>query len=251
MSDFANLLFSGPCNARCYFCIGSQLDPALTPNNLSEFPPRNLDAFLALIDQQVIRQVVFTGTNTDPQLYQHEARLLAYLRERLPSETQFSLHTNGRLALRKMKTFNQYDRVALSLPSFIPSTYRQMMGVPGPPDMLEILRQARIPVKVSCLVGAENTPEIPRFLSRCWDLGIPRVVFRKPYGDITLWEQIIPINRLGLEYRDEYRTNPVFDFRGMEVTLWDFNETTSQAINLFASGVVSPNYQLVEANGDL
>jgi len=250
MYDFANLLFSGPCNAHCYFCIGNQLDPALSPSSLSKFPPRNLEAFLALICQQEIRQVVFSGTNTDPQLYHHEARLLDSLRERLPSRTQFSLHTNGRLALRKMKTFNQYDRVTLSLPSFIPRTYRRMMGVPRPPDILEILRQARIPVKVSCLVSAENAAEIPQFVSRCWASGIQRVVFRKPFGEIKPWEQIFPLHRLGLLPQDEYRANPVFDFRGMEITLWDFNESTSQSINLFASGVISANYRLVEANGN-
>jgi len=249
MYDFANLLFSGPCNARCYFCIGHQLDPDLNPNNLSEFPPRNLDAFIALIRQYEIPQLVFTGTNTDPQLYQHEARLLIHLRELLPSETQFSLHTNGRLALRKIEVFNCYDRAALSLPSFDPVTYGQMMGVPGPPDLPEILRQARIPIKVSCLVAVENAPEIPQFLIRCRELGVQRVVLRKPFDEIKFWEQIIPVPRLALLPRNEYRANPVFDFQGMEVTLWDFNQSSSQSINLFASGVISSNYRLAEAGG--
>ena len=44
--DFANLLFAGPCNARCPFCIGRQIDPRLSVNNLREFPPRNLDRFV-------------------------------------------------------------------------------------------------------------------------------------------------------------------------------------------------------------
>ena len=83
--DFANILFAGPCNARCPYCIGRQIDPRLSVNNLNEFPPRNLDHFIELIIQHEIQQVVFTGTTTDPQLYRHEARLLALLRNRLPS----------------------------------------------------------------------------------------------------------------------------------------------------------------------
>jgi MoaA/NifB/PqqE/SkfB family radical SAM enzyme len=74
--DFANILFAGPCNARCPFCIGRQLDPRLSVNNLREFPPRQLDRFIDRIVAHAIKQVVFTGTTTDPQLYRHEARLL-------------------------------------------------------------------------------------------------------------------------------------------------------------------------------
>ena len=43
--DFANLLFSGPCNACCPTCIGKQIDPRLNTNNLDEYPPRNLERF--------------------------------------------------------------------------------------------------------------------------------------------------------------------------------------------------------------
>ncbi|NJN98138.1 MAG: radical SAM protein [Anaerolineales bacterium] len=81
--DFANILFAGPCNLRCPYCIGRQINPALNRNNLNEFPLRNLDGFVALIRQHGVTEVVFTGTTTDPQLYRHEARLLAWLRERL------------------------------------------------------------------------------------------------------------------------------------------------------------------------
>ncbi len=128
MYDFANILFAGPCNARCPFCIGRQIDPRLSVNNLNEFPPRNLDRLSDLIVEHAIKQVVFTGTNTDPQLSRHEVRLLDHLRQSLASGTQISLHTNGRLALRKIDVLNQYDRVCISLPTFNPTTYFKMMG---------------------------------------------------------------------------------------------------------------------------
>jgi MoaA/NifB/PqqE/SkfB family radical SAM enzyme len=199
-----------------------------------------------MIRKYKIRQVVFTGTNTDPQLYQYEARLLTHLREQLPPETQFSLHTNGRLVINKIESFNQYDRAAVSLPSFEPNTYKQMMGVPGPPDLEEILRRARIPVKISCLVTAENKAEFPLFLDNCHQLGVRRVVLRKRFGVMLPWDALISIQELALTPRFEYRTNPVYDFQGMEVTLWDFDQSTSKSINLFASGLISSSYHLTE-----
>ena len=74
--DFANILFAGPCNLRCPYCIGRQVNPALNRNNLKEFPLRNLETFAALVQQHQISEVVFTGTTTDPQLYRYEVHLL-------------------------------------------------------------------------------------------------------------------------------------------------------------------------------
>jgi molybdenum cofactor biosynthesis enzyme MoaA len=241
MFDFANILFAGPCNARCPYCIGRQIDPRLNVNNLDEFPPRNLDRFIEMIVEHGIRQVVFTGTTTDPQLYRHEARLLDLLRQRLPVETQYSIHTNGRLALQKLSTFNLYDRACVSLPTFNPDTYYQMMGVRNAPNLAAIVGQAHLPVKVSCVIDEHNIVEIPAFLERCHAIGIRRLVFRKLYGDTREWNVTD-----GLPQRGDYRRNPVFDYNGMEVTCWDFDRCESTSINLFSTGMISQSYLLAE-----
>ena len=245
--DFANILFSGgsvcPCNAPCPYCIGRQIDPRLQIDNLDLYPLRNLDRFIEWIDRHAIRQVVLTGTNTDPLLYRHQARLIAYLREALPG-VQLSLHTNGRLALKQMGIFNRYDRVSISLPSFDPAVYRKMMGVPGQPALAEILRQARVPVKISCLVTGDNRGETGAFLERCRLLGIRRVALRKLYGERHSWRGLLSRQGLHLTQRGSFRGNPVYDFEGMEVTLWDFARTQTASINLFSSGVISTEYLL-------
>lgn len=247
MFDFANILFSGPCSARCYFCIGRQINPILNQPNLDIFPPRNLECFIDLLLKHSIQQVVLTGTDTDPQLYRHEADLLELLRKRLPSQTQISLHTNGRQALHKLAVFNQYDRVSLSFPSFDPLTYQHMMGVPNPPDLLVILSAAHVPVKLSCVVDHHNLPEMDSYLRRCQELGVHRVVLRKLYGDKRSWASLIDIVALGLHPGAVYRGNLVFVYRDMEVTLWDFDQSESTSLNLFADGTISKEYLLVHA----
>lgn len=249
MYDFANLLFSGPCNARCPFCIGQQLDPALNRNNLKQYPPHNLDAWIELIKQYAIRQVVFTGSNTDPQLYRHEERLLATLRQELPAGTQFSLHTNGLLALKMMAVFNQYDRVTISIPSFNPNTYRRMMGGSKAPDLKRIAAKAAVPIKVSCAITEHNRAELPSFLARCSQIGIRRVVVRKLFGETRSWNKILPWENLNLVQTGVYRSNPVYETNGLQVTLWDFLDTTSTSINLFSNGLISTKYLLSEGSG--
>ena len=239
--DFANILFAGPCNLRCPYCIGRQIDPALHPANLREFPPRNLEPFAALLEQHGIDEVTLTGLTTDPQLYRHEARLLAWLRERLPG-VRLSLHTNGQLALRKIDVFNQYQRVTVSFPSFRPETYQQLTGSRRMPDLAEILRQARVPVKVSAVLTAANVAEFDDFLAQCLAIGVRRLVFRQLYGETRRWPVFERLPQTGF-----YRQNPVYDYRGMEVTYWDFEHTTSRSLNLFSSGDISPHYLLSRA----
>lgn len=243
--DFADILFSGPCNARCPFCIGKQLPAALMPDNLNEYPPRNLETFLNLVRQHQIREIILSGTNTDPQCYRHETRLLAFLRHSLPADTRFSLHTNGLLALRKIETFNAYDRVTISYPSFESATYQKLMGT-RPPDLPAILRAARIPVKLSCILEESNARELPAYLRQCSALGVTRVAIRKLVGEVRPWNLLLP-SELHLQPHSTYRANPMIIYAGVQVTLWDFATTQSRALHLFASGHISETYRLNES----
>ena len=250
MYDFANLLFSGVCSARCTFCIGQQIDPGIQTSNLNTYPPRNLEAFLKLIRQYGIRQLVLTGSNTDPQLYRYEGPLLVKLRRELSSGVQISLHTNGLQARHRMQIWNQYDRVTISIPSFDPGIYRRMMGSQKPPDLEAILRRSTVPVKVSCIVTSENKAEVPAFASRCARLGVHRLVLRKLFGEALSWQALLPelLADPRLLYSGSYRSNPVYRLEGMQVTLWDFNQTRSRSINLFSSGWISEEYLLGKAS---
>ncbi len=241
--DFANILFAGPCNRFCPFCIGNALPEQVNGNNLNVFPPVNWAGFVDEVLRMGIHEIVFTGTTTDPHLYRYEAELIARARDDIPG-ARLSIHTNGALSLKKMRTFNLYDRACISFPSFISSTYAQMMGSPHVPDLKMILAEAEIPVKISCVVNEHNAAEVDGFLERLAELGVKRAVLRRLFGDGRVWN-ILP----GREVVRHYRENPVFDVNGMEVTWWNFDTTTSRSINLFADGTIGSSYLLTETRG--
>ena len=70
-----------------------------------------------------------------------------------------------------------------------------------------------------------------------------RLVFRQLYGEPRAWPVID-----GLTPRGDYRGNSVFDYHGLEVTYWDFDQSASTSINLFSNGVISETYLLAETN---
>lgn len=241
MYDFANILFAGPCNRFCPWCIGKELPDRVNVDNLDLYPPRGIEEFIDVVNREGIAQIVFTGTVTDPQLYRHEARLLSMLRRRLHPGARLSVHTNGVLALRKIDVFNMYDRACISFPSFVPETYWRLMGSRRVPDLAGILRAAKIPVKVSCVVNEHNAGEMDDFVAECHRIGVERLVARRLYGDRREWGIL-----RGLPVVGAFKGNPVMSYRGMEVTSWDFDESECRSINLFADGTLGTSYLLAK-----
>ncbi|HXV63636.1 MAG TPA: radical SAM protein [Vicinamibacteria bacterium] len=241
MYDFANILFAGRCNRACPWCIGKALPDRVNVDNLSLWPLENLDGFIERVRAENVREIVFTGTVSDPHLYRHEALLLDHLRARLDPRTRYSIHTNGVLSLRKMTVFNRYDRGCISFPSFEPDTYEKMMGSRRVPDLSAILREATIPVKVSCVIDEPNVAELDGFVKRCHRIGVRRLVVRKLFGETREWDVLRDLPVVG-----RFKGNPVMDYRGMEVTYWDFDKTECRSLNLFPDGTIGDAYRLTE-----
>ena len=244
MFDFANILFAGPCNRACPWCIGKKLPEEVNPSNLDLWPLRNLESLIARVNEENVPEIVLTGTVTDPHLYRYEGELTFELRRRLHPGARISIHTNGVLSLKKLSVFNLYDRAAISFPSFDPGIYEKLMGSRHVPHLTRILERAAIPVKVSAVVNEHNEPGLEEFLERCRAIGVRRLVLRRLFaegGDHRPWPFFGGLRPVG-----QYRGNPVMDFSGMEVTLWSFEAATCRSLNLFADGTLGTSYLLTE-----
>ena len=72
--DFANVLFSGKCNAQCPYCIGDHLNTKYV-SNLNMYPLPGIEALISAVKEYKIPEIIFTGTTTDPLLYRHQIPL--------------------------------------------------------------------------------------------------------------------------------------------------------------------------------
>lgn len=242
---FANILLSGPCNARCPFCIGKILSEK-NNYNLNLFPLKNIDTFLQTLIEKNITEISLTWTNTDPLLYQHQEKLITYIRSRIP-QAKISLHTNGRLLLQQKYIARLYDRIAVSLPSFDEKTYNLMMGVLWVIDLASIIQHINLPIKISCILTVDNKDEVASFVEQCHKLGIKRLTFRTLYQDTTPRKTYIDPKKL---WRKEIRTfanNPVYDYHGLEITVRKFDTSSIDCVNLYSNGYISDKYLLDQA----
>lgn len=236
MYDYANILFTGKsCNLQCYDCIGQRPELRGLPFNLDVFPPLNIDALIEQVNLG-IRDLAFTGTNVDPQLYKHELALIKYIRERLTFNSNLSLHTNGMLALRKMDVFNSYDKASISFPSFNPQLFWYVTKSKIVPDLAAILREATIPVKLSMLVTPYNVGDIGNYIKRAADLGVKRIVVRKLKGK----DDLFPIEKK-FPFKEPVKFVlgwPVYEIDGVEVTVCGFDGSTAKGLFLFSDGTI-------------
>ena len=244
--DFANILFSGNCNAQCPYCIGQKLEQSY-PGNLDTFPLTNFDTFLELIKEHQIPEVIFTGTTTDPLLYRHQERLLDIFEREIP-HVRRAIHTNGFLIMKKLDLFQRYTKCTLSLPSFRQEIFEIMMGTKQKvPDIPTISDHSDIPVKVSRIVDMTNdfSAETEHFLETLATTKVTRVAFRKLAWDMNSWENtILQLEKLWAKHIWEYRNNQVYKIWDIEITLWSFDRSESRSLNLFSDGSISHHYLL-------
>jgi molybdenum cofactor biosynthesis enzyme MoaA len=236
MYDYANILFTGKCNLRCYECIGKNQSLEGLPRNTDLFPLKNIDELINKVNQYNIKDLAFTGSNVDPQLYLYEEKLINYIRERLRVKSNLSLHTNGLLALQKIKIFNQYDKASISLPSFNIETYEKVTLSKRMPDIKGILRESNIPIKLSMLITPFNVNEIEEYISKAREVDVKRIVIRKLKGR----DKEFPIEKMhpftGKEKRGEIFGWPIYDFGGIEVTICGFDNSNAKGLFLFSDG---------------
>lgn len=249
--EFGNILFGGPCNQKCVFCVGQQLPAEMSPRNHRQWPLKNIGGFIDAMNATKTKRVILSGTTTDPQLYKYEGQLVDFLRDNIQN-SHLSLHTNGILALQKLDVFNKYDTATLSINSFNPTTFRRIHGVSSMPDLQTIVAVSTPTLKLSCVLTPDNVSEVESYITTAAEMGIRRIALRRVL-DVKRGSQRVPIPSVlqNFEITRMHCGNPVYEIDGVEVTFWTFDETTGQSLNLFADGTLSTQYLLSEANPSL
>jgi pyruvate-formate lyase-activating enzyme len=252
---FSNIHFSGACNRSCYFCIGQHM-MALDPyDNLDK---RNLDGFDEFIQKCLehdIKEVNFTGSNTDPLLYKHQAALIADLHAAI-SDVKIGLRTNGALILKNPYLWSLYDKASISVTTLDPELYVKTMGQGSPPDLEKIIAlRPSLPLKVNVVLCPEilvpkasdpyQREDLLLTIKKLRQLGIKKINLREPYGQPHIGD---PMKRFGMLKTGEVLGMPLYGIGDTDVVYWDVHYVEVESVNLYANGVVSVTYPITKGH---
>lgn len=245
---FGNIHFSGPCNRSCYFCIGQHMMALDSFNNLNTWPLPGWDDFITKCKENNVREVNLTGSNTDPLLYKHLRVITEHLRKELPGAI-LGLRTNGAQYETKKDFVNLFDKISLSIHSFDPAIYTQMMGSGSPPNLSEICNEYAGDIKLNIVMGPQNieTDDIFRTMYEASRLKIKRINVREPYGQPHIGD---PMEKRGYVPDDTFLGMPVYVLDGTRVTYWDVHYVEVESVNLYANGRVSVTYPITKGHAE-
>ena len=142
---FANINLQGPCNLKCYFCIGcdfqSKIDDNYLNTHFTEW--KNLDEYLMLLKRDGINKIYLTGQNTDPLLYKYLDELIEYLEM---AGFTVGVRTNGLVANGKMEAINKLNgTISFSIHSLNPDTNELITGSRTIPNFKELDEKVKVP----------------------------------------------------------------------------------------------------------
>lgn len=237
---FGNIHLSGPCNRRCYFCIGQHMMALDSLNVLDTYPFPGMREFLAACRDRGVREVNLTGSNIDPLLYCRIPDLTRALREALPG-VELGVRTN---AIGDWTKLGFFDKVSVSMTHHDPALYAATMGG-TPPDLDALVRYCvLLPLKVNCVLCPETRADLPSFLDHCRDAGVQKVNLREPYGQAHQGDPELGV-RVGSRFG-----MPLYEWAGMEVLYWDVHYVEVESVNLYANGRVSTAYSVTRGHDE-
>lgn len=248
---FGNIHLSGPCNRKCYWCIGQHMMALDSYNNLDLFPLVGLYDFTIKCKTSKVKEINLTGTNTDPMLYRWHYRLVEYLKTYAPGVI-VGIRTNGTEIVKKPGFFALYDKASISFSSFDKEISRKVMG--GDPidleSILEVFGDKDLKINiVLCPEILNNTvherADLCKTLENLGKMGIKQVNLREPYGQPHVGD---PFGFLGNDTDKTTYGMPTYNIFGMEVTYWNVHYVQVESINLYANGNISHDYPITRGH---
>jgi len=138
--------------------------------------------------------------------------------------------------------------IYISLNSFEHATFFKIHGTREMPDLVTLTKEAKMPIKLSCILTPHNKHETVDYIRQARELGIKRIAFRHIFNDPERWPLFPPSLSPSTPPPSPTRYhvgNPVYDLDGVEVTHWIFEKVEGNSLNLFSDGTLSEEYLLV------
>lgn len=255
---FANINLLGACNARCYFCLGRDIENQLSVHNhkdvhFTKWP--NFWGFLDECEEADIKKLYLTGQTMDGLQYNHINDLLNFLQD----DRGFSVgvRTNGYLAEQSMDILPKFrDEIGYSIHSLNSEVNNTIMGRRHIPDWDYLLNNSGDNVRVSIVLNRHNVGELMSLFK--YISGFPKVKYIQVRRistetrlselqlDIDLYETYFNWFKSQYPVQSDFYNAEVFNLFGKDILFWRTVETSVNSWNYFTDGTFSKEYFIVE-----
>lgn len=263
MRQYGEILFLGPCNLRCYYCLSTEMPKLQSEQenqmNTHFFNWVNFNQFLTKCKEKQICTIYLSSVTTEPLLYQYLKELILFLQG---EGFRVGIRSNGMLATSKMQEILLLDEeISFSMNSLNSDTTKLITGVPVYPDWIEIfgsLRKANKKCRISIVVNQHNQKEIPEMLNfLAWHSDVVNYVqLRQVYkygnrddAETNAFVEIKYLIQTHCTKNGSYFESKIYKYRELSISLWEdvFQKESIQSVNFFTNGLISTNNLLIPA----
>lgn len=260
LNKYGEILFLGPCNYKCYYCLQNEMDKLRQEKenqlNTHYSTWKNFDEFISCCQNEGIEKIYLSSTCTDPLLYTYLEDLVKKIKQ---LNFKVGIRTNGVLAEKKLDTLLKFDEeISFSINSFNSNTNFKITGnkyIPNYDSIFKFLYNNNKKCRVSIVVNQYNFLEIPKILDKLNNYKcISYVQLRKMYkyydcekdSEDEAFENVKEWLRENAIETESYYESKVFKYKSLNVSLWEnvFSQNSIKSINYYTNGIVS-DYNLL------
>lgn len=248
--SFANINFIGKCNAKCFFCIGSEAhhkESKYFEKHFKDFP--NLDTFLRECKKDGINKLYFTGLDSEPSLYPYLKEFTEYLKN---EGFIVGIRTNG-VKMLDYSIFN--GEVSISIHSFNKIS-NILIGMPNVNFEELKSRLSNIKHRYAIVVNRFNEENILETLTQLSsDKNIDYIQLRQictDEMDEKYLEDHLSFDRVAKYMENHYSCIKefdgckIYDFNGTEICVWMPMSNETNSYNYFIDGRFAKSYFVLE-----
>ena len=260
MNKYGEILFLGPCNYNCYYCLQNEMDKLKEEKenqlNIHFNKWNHIDDFFSCCQEEGADKIFLSSTCTDPLLYNYLDELIEKIKA---MNFKVGIRTNGVLAEKKIDTILKCDEeISFSINSFSSDTNLKITKneyIPNYDEIFKALSNNNKKCRIAIVVNQFNYSEISEMLDtlskyNCISYVQLRKVYKyyecnkdnedKAFENVTEW-----IKNNAVEI-DSYFESMVYEYKEMKVSLWEnvFSKNSVKSINYYTNGIIS-DYNLL------
>lgn len=251
---FANINLQGPCNYKCFFCLGNDINCNSNYLKVHFSKWKNFNEYLEKCKKNKIKKIYLTGQNTDPLLYKYLSELIEYLKK---EGFIVGIRTNGVKALERQKEIESCNGgVSYSIHSLDSKTNYLITKSKQVLDIKNIDKKIEKDYRVAIVINRYNKDEILDMIKELSKLKKLRYIqlrwvstdnrYYDLKEDIKAFDELSKYIENNYECIDEFYKAKIYDIFGIKTSLWKTVKTSINSFNYFTEGIISENYFVVE-----